>query len=104
MLGLINLVVQRLIGATCQGFRRPTGPADSLVADMPPMAAFAKAASDGGIEHDAVASLYQVTKFAVKTALPSPCTVYLALLTYHEWMGVGNRLKVYRDTPRRQTH
>ncbi len=68
MLGLINLVVQHLSEATCQGFRRPTGPSDSLVADMPPMAAFAKAASDGGIEHDAVASLYQVTKSAVKTA------------------------------------
>ncbi|KAL0025284.1 hypothetical protein WJX79_000539 [Trebouxia sp. C0005] len=57
--GLINLVVQHLSEATCQGFRRPTGPSDSLVADVPPMAAFAKAASDGGIEHDAVASLYQ---------------------------------------------
>ncbi|DBA76932.1 hypothetical protein WJX77_008986 [Trebouxia sp. C0004] len=57
--GLINLIAQHLSAATCQGFRRPTGPSDSLVADMPPMAAFAKAASDGGIEHDAIASLYQ---------------------------------------------
>ncbi len=84
MLGLINLVVQQLSEATCQGFRRPNGLSDSLVADIPPMAAFAKAASDGGIEHDAVASLYLVTTLAVKTALPSSCTVCLTLLTCHE--------------------
>jgi len=57
---LINSVVQQLISGTCQGFRRPTGASDSLVADVPAMAAFAKAASDGGIEHDAVVALYQV--------------------------------------------
>ncbi len=102
MLGLINLVVQQLSEATCQGFRRPTGASDSLVADMPPMAAFAKAASDGGIEHDAVASLYQVTKSTVITALPcensftltSKCLPYLTLLTYYEWMCLGNMLKL----------
>ena len=79
VLGLINLVVQQLSEATCQGFRRPTGASDSLVADMPPMAAFAKAASDGGIEHDAVASLYQVIKSTVTTALPCENSFTLTL-------------------------
>ncbi len=98
MLGLINLVVQQLSEATCQGFRRPTGPSDSLVADMPPMVAFAKAASDGGIEHDAVAALYQVTKSTVTTA--SPCEnsitliLYLPYLTHLPCMGLGTMLKV----------
>ena len=57
---LISLVIQQLIEGTCQSFRRPSGPSDSLVADVPAMAAFAKAALDGGIEHDAATALYQV--------------------------------------------
>lgn len=60
MSGLISAVVHHLIEGTCQGFRRPTGSSDSLVADIPAMAAFAKAALDGGIEHEAASSLYQV--------------------------------------------
>ncbi len=88
MQGLINLVVQQLSEATCQGFRRPTGLSDSLVADMPPMAAFAKAASDGGIEHDAVASLYQVTK--------SACQYFtLNLPAYHAWVGPGTMFRLF---------
>lgn len=58
--GLIQLVCQQLTTGPCQSFRRPTAPTDSVITDMPAMTSFSKAAFDGGIEHDAVQSLYQV--------------------------------------------
>lgn len=58
--GLIELVCQQLTAEPCQSFRRPTAPTDSLIADIPAIAAFSKAALDGGIEHESVQSLYQV--------------------------------------------
>ena len=57
--GLIELVSQKLTAGPCQSFRRPTAPTDTVVKDVPAMAAFSKAALDGGIEHDSVYSLYQ---------------------------------------------
>ena len=57
---LIDLVCQQLTAGPCQSFRRPTAPTDSVIADLPAMAAFSKAALDGGIEHDSVQTLYQV--------------------------------------------
>ena len=57
---LIDLVVQHLTEGSCQGFRRPTAPSDSLLGDIIAMTAFTKAALDGNIEHDALTTLYQV--------------------------------------------
>ncbi len=59
--GLIELVCLQLIAGPCQSFKRPTRPTDSVVSDVPAMAAFAKAALEGGIEHESVQRLYQVT-------------------------------------------
>ncbi|KAL3162058.1 hypothetical protein ABBQ38_009122 [Trebouxia sp. C0009 RCD-2024] len=57
--GLIQLVSHQLTVGSCQSFRRPTSPTDSLVSNVPAMAAFSKAALEGGIEHDSVQRLYQ---------------------------------------------
>ena len=69
--GLIDLVSQQLTAGPCQGFRRPTAPSDSLVTSVPAMAAFAKAALDGGIEYESVQGLYQASIFSstFKTAM-----------------------------------
>ena len=57
---LIELVSHQLTVGPCQSFRRPTAPTESVVSDVPAMAAFSKAALEGGIEHDSVQRLYQV--------------------------------------------
>ena len=79
--GLIDLVSQQLTAGPCQGFRRPTAPSDILVTDVPAMAAFAKAALDGGIEHESVQGLYQA---GILPSLGTAISQFLESLTQSE--------------------
>lgn len=57
----------------CSNFRRPNGPSDELLVNVPSMASFAAAAVEGGIEHDSVTSLYQVCTSILQQSQLTQC-------------------------------
>ena len=88
--GLIELVSLQLTAGPCQSFRRPTAPTDTVVKDVPAMAAFSKAALDGGIEHDSVYSLYQVALLSCISVICLRITLLFRAFHLHNFLpGLG---------------